>query len=152
MAKKAAASDGEKGGKKKMIMVVLPVLAVAGFAAKSTILKGKAEAKEEKKVEAVEGEIVDIGSMTVNLADRDRHYARVGIALVLDITAHAEEIVNKVPLLKDEAITKIGAHTSTELRTIEGQEKLREELMEAAHHVWEGHGVLKVALTEILVQ
>lgn len=150
--KKAAAADGEAGGKKKMIMIVVPVLAVVGFAAKSTVLKGKAEAKEAKPAAPVEGEIVDVGSLTVNLADVDRHYARVGIALVLNATAHSEEITNKVPLLKDEAISKIGAHTSAELRTVAGQEALREELKEATEYVWEEDEVLKIALTEILIQ
>jgi flagellar basal body-associated protein FliL len=118
-----------------------------------TVLKGKADAKEvEKPAEVLEGEIVDIGSLTVNLADRDRHYVRVGIALVLSATAVKEEVVNRVPLLKDAAITKIGAHSSAELRTLEGQEALRKELAEAANHVWEGEEVLRVALTEILVQ
>ena len=152
MGKKAAAADGEKGGKKKMVMIVVPVLAVVGFMAKSTLLKGKAADAKEAKPAPVEGEVVDVGSLTVNLADVDKHYARVGIALVLNATAHSEEIVNKVPLLKDEAITKIGAHTSAELRTGEGQEKLREELKEATEHVWHEDEVLKVALTEILIQ
>ena len=153
MGKKKAAADGEKGGKKKMVMIVVPVLAVVGFMAKSTLLKGKAaDAKEAKPAAPVEGDIVDVGSLTVNLADVDKHYARVGIALVLNATAHSEEIVNKVPLLKDEAITKIGAHTSAELRTAEGQEKLREELKEATEHVWHEDEVLRVALTEILIQ
>jgi flagellar protein FliL len=151
MGKKAAA-DGEKGGKKKIVMIVVPLLVVAG-AAKMTVLKGKADAKGAAKPAApVEGEVVDVGSLTVNLADHDRHYARVGIALVLNATTKSEEVVNKVPLLKDEAITKIGAHTSPELRTGEGQEMLRKELMEAANHVWEGDAVLRVALTELLVQ
>lgn len=150
---KEAAADGKKGGKKKLVMVVLPALVVAGLAAKMTVLKGKADAKEAAKpAHALEGEIVDVGSLTVNLADPDRRYARVGVALVLSATAHTEEVVNRVALLKDAAITKIGAHSSVELRTGEGQELLRRELAEAAKHVWEGGEVLRVALTEILVQ
>ena len=153
MAKEAASADGKKGGKKKLVMIIIPALVVAGLAAKMTVLKDKAGAKEaEKPVEVLEGEIVDVGSLTVNLADQDRRYARVGIALVLSAAAPTEEVVNRVPLLKDAAITKIGAHTSAELRTIEGQELLRKELAEATEHVWEEGEVLRVALTEILVQ
>ena len=149
MAKEAA--EGKKGGKKKIIMIVVG-LAVAGLGAKMTVLKGKAEAKEPVKVEPVEGEIVDVGALTVNLADVDRHYGRVGIALVLNATASTEEVSKKIPLMKDAAITAIGAHTSAEMRTSAGQEALRKELMDAASKVWEKDVVLRIALTELVVQ
>jgi flagellar basal body-associated protein FliL len=142
---------GKGGGKKKIIMIVVG-LAVAGVGAKMTVLKGKAEAKEPVKVEPVEGEIADVGSLTVNLADPDRHYGRVGIALVLNATANHEEVSKKIPLMKDAAITAIGSHTSAELRTSAGQEALRKELMEAASKVWEEDVVLRIALTELVIQ
>jgi flagellar FliL protein len=150
MAKEAA--EPKKGGKKKIVMIVVG-LVVAGVGAKLTVLKGKADAKEPAKaVEPVEGEIVEIGSLTVNLADADRHYARVGIGLVANATAHAEEVKARIPLLKDAAITAIGTHTSAELRTSAGREALRKELLEAADEVWEPHTILQIALTELLVQ
>jgi flagellar basal body-associated protein FliL len=148
----AVAEGGKKSRKKKLLLFVLPAMLVAGVGAKMTLLKGETGAEEVEHAEPLEGEIVDVGSLTVNLADEGRRYARVGIALVLSETADAEEVINKVPLLKDAASTKIASHSSMQLRTPQGKELLRQELIEAAREVWEGDEVLRVALTEVLVQ
>jgi flagellar basal body-associated protein FliL len=146
------AEDGKKPRKKKLLLFVLPAMLMAGVGAKMTVFKGETDTEEVEHAEPLEGEIVDVGSLTVNLADEGRRYARVGIALVLSETADAEEVANRIPLLKDAASTKIASHSSLQLRTPEGKELLRGELTEAAREVWEGDEVLRVALTEILVQ
>lgn len=150
---KEAAADAKKGGSKKIVMIVVG-LAVLGVGAKMTVLKGKSEAAEPKEVEPVEGEVIDVGSLTVNLADGERHYARVGIGLVLNATAPHEGVEHHVPIFKDAAITAITKHTSAQLRSSEGREALRHELMEAAHEVWHEpkDTVLKIVLTELLIQ
>lgn len=153
MAKKKDESGEEKsgGGKKKLIIIVVAV-AVAGFGAKTFLLKSPDAEAKPKKVEPVAGEVVDGGSLTVNLVDEG--YARVGLGLVLNALEgeHAAEHVNgQLPIMKDAAIAEISERTSAELLAGKGKEHLKKQLTEAAHEIYH-ESVIEVVLTEFIVQ
>lgn len=143
----------KKGGKKKLIVLVV-VLAVGGFGARTFLLGGGEKAKAEPEP-VKEGEVVEVDPMTVNLADPGRHYARIGLALVLAEGGGGHggggDVEKRLALLKDAAITKIGSKTSAMLKTVDGQNELRKELSEVAHELYHG-AVLRVILTEIIVE
>lgn len=153
MAKKKDESTEEKsgGGKKKLIIIAVAV-AVAGFGAKTFLLKSPDAEAKPKKEKPVAGEVVDGGSLTVNLTDKG--YARVGFGLVLNALEgeHGAEVVNgQLPIMKDAAIAEISKRTSAELLASKGKEHLKKELTKAAHEIYH-EAVIQVVLTEFIVQ
>jgi len=89
--------------------------------------------------------------MTVGLVD-DGALARVGFALVLAEGADSAAVGNRIQLLQDAALTTISQFTSAELRSTEGLDRLRGELTTRAHEIWVDGEVVRVVLTEVIVQ
>jgi flagellar FliL protein len=150
--KKKAKGEKKKGGKKKLLIIGVVVLLGGGFAAKTFLLGGGAPAKAEEEAAPKPGEIVEIDPMTVNLADPGLHYAQVGLGVVLAEGAVADGVTAHLALLKDATISIVGKYRSEELATSKGQDQLRKQLSKAAAKLFEGDVVLKVVLTEIVVQ
>ena len=142
--------EKKKGGKKKLIILVVLVLGGV-FAAKTFLLGGGSAAKAEPEPPAA-GEIVEIDPLTVNLADAGLHYARVGLGVVLVKGAVADDVTAHLALLKDATISIVGKYQSSVLATSKGQEQLRKQLTKAAQKLFEGDVVMKVVLTELVVQ
>jgi flagellar basal body-associated protein FliL len=141
------------------------VLLVVGVVVGGKVMGGsKAAGPAPTPTPHADGEVVELEPMTVNLADPGRHYARIGLGLVLPEgggEGAGAEVKKKVALMKDRALTTIGMKTSAELRTVEGQQKLREELTKDAEATFNAHEekakdaapvVLRVVLTEIVVE
>jgi len=146
----ADGAKAKKGGKLKLVVPVILLLG-AGLAAKSLLLGSPAQ-KAEAKPKKEEGVIVTMDPVTVNLADAGFHYARVGFGIVLTTTANSKQIEERLPLFKDEAIRTVGGFQSRVLKTVEGQDELRHRLTEVAFELYGEEQVVKVILTEIVVQ
>lgn len=139
-----------KGGKKKLLMIVLPLLLVAGGGGYFMFGMGGNEAPTETTIAVpVEGDLLAVETMTVNLPDD--HYAKVGFALVLDSMADPAMVEMKIPLIKDAALSILTGFDAQELSTKEGMERLRTELSDYASTEFPDE-VLRVVLTEMLVQ
>ena len=145
----AEATDG-RGKKKKMVVLAAVLVAVAAVAIKMFVLTGEAEAGPPQPPE--EGAIVSIGQMTTSLAGGGTHYARVDIAAVTNAAADPTALEEDFPLMRDQALTVIMGFTAEQLRTVEGADQLRDALTEKAQTVWEDDQVLRVVLTDLLVQ
>lgn len=134
-----------------LAVIVLVVLGVGGY-----LFLGGAGASptEADPTEApdVEGAIVEVGTLTTNLAGPSPRYARVGIALVLDATADPAAVEARVALVKDAAISEIGSSDAAALQTAEGTEALRQGLARRVAELFPDGEVLRVVLTELLVQ
>lgn len=140
-----------KGGRSRLVLVVLAVLALAAVAAKLFLLPGAApEAGPAPAPE--EGEVVTIGQMTTSLAGGGTHYARVELAAVANAEADAAGLEERFPLMRDQALTVLMGFTAEQLRTVEGADALRAALTERAQAVWEDDQVLRIVLTDLLVQ
>jgi flagellar FliL protein len=143
------AEGAGKKGKKKLVLIVLPlVLALAGG---GYFFMGRSAGSptETTIAEPVEGEVLVIDTMTVNLPED--HYAKVGFALVLSAEAAAEEVKAHLPLMQDAALEILTGFDAQELGSHDGMERLKAELTEHATEEFEGE-VLRVVLTELLVQ
>jgi flagellar FliL protein len=144
---------GGKGGRSGKLKLLVPVVLLlgAGLAAKSLLLGSPAQ-KAEAKPKKQEGAIVTMDPVTVNLADAGFHYARVGFGIVLTTTASSKEVEERLPLFKDQAISTVGGFQSRVLKTVEGQDELRHRLTEVAFELYGEEEIVKVILTEIVVQ
>lgn len=150
------AADGEKKGKGKLIMIVVGAVVVLGGGYFFLGGGGGGEAEAEDAVTTttvpVEGMVIEADTMTVNLADEDGRYARITFAVVLPVGADSGAVGQRMPLLKDAALTVMSTYTADDLYGADGLTRLRDELTEAAMTVYEEGEVLRVVLTEVLVQ
>jgi flagellar FliL protein len=143
----------ESGGKKKLVMIAVPVVIVIAAAAGFFLRGGDtAEAAVPTTVPVVEGEVIEVDTMTVNLVGEEGRYARVGFAVVLDSTAESGAVGMKVPLMRDATLTVMTGFNSTELQTAEGMERLRHELSDAIVAIFPDGEVIRAVLTELIVQ
>lgn len=140
-----------KGRRKLRLIVVLLVVVLVGAAGVKVTLFSPSEAAAEDLVPE-EGEIVAIGEMTTSLAGPGSHYVRVQLAAVLNTSADAAVAEERFPLMRDRALGVLMAFTPEDLRTVEGAERLRSTLTEEAQTIWDEDQVLRIVLTDLLVQ
>lgn len=144
---------GRKPRRRLRLVVGLLLLGALGAGGYLLFLGGGAEAAEEKVEEPVaEGPVVEVGTLTTNLAGAANRYARVGVALVLRDGAVAADVEGRFALVKDAAITEIGRHEAAALQGADGTERLRAGLAEQITAVYPDGEVLRVVLTELLIQ
>lgn len=146
--------------KKKKMMIIGGVVA-AGLVYRFVLSGGSAEetpealaSVDEAVVEVIaEGDIIPIPEMTLNLADADElHFARVGIAVVLQEGEDPVVSATKMPLVQDVVVDVISAKTLTELREPGAKEALKEEISELAREAFAGETVSRVIFTSFVMQ
>ncbi len=154
------------GGKKKLIFLLLIVLLVAaggGAAYKFLVLDKKkaAETKEkqaEKIIEEIKatenvGVMFDLGTFVVNLADPDiERYLKVSIVLELKDQKVQQEAQKRLPEIKDAITTLLLTKRSSDIRTPEGIEFLKEEIAKRVNAILPLGGVKNVYFTEFIIQ
>jgi flagellar protein FliL len=146
MAKKPAKGtpedgDAPKGGKKKLVVMVVGLLLV-GAAAYVFVLKPKPEGKKEKPVA---GEVIALEPRQVNL--EGGHYLKLGLAL--QGTADAHELEGSKAL--DAAIGLFSGRSITEVSRPAELEHLKEELQKELDHLYHGD-VMDVYFTDFVTQ
>ncbi|MEO2083368.1 MAG: flagellar basal body-associated FliL family protein [Desulfurobacteriaceae bacterium] len=154
-----------KGGKKKLIFLILILLlAVGGGGAAYKFLvldKKKAETKEKQAERIIEeikatenvGVMFDLGTFVVNLADPDiERYLKVSIVLELKDQKVQMEAQKRLPEIKDAITTLLLTKRSSEIRTPEGIEFLKEEIAKRVNAILPLGGVKNVYFTEFIIQ
>ncbi len=158
MAEEQVKEEGAKsGGKKKLILILIPVLLllIGGGAGAFFFITHKK--KEEKKAVPVApqklGIMYDLGSFLVNLADKNANtYAKVSITLELSNQKVKEEVVKRLPIIKDAVINLLSSKTYDQIRTPEGKEELRLELIKRINAILVTGGVQNIYFTQFIVQ
>lgn len=138
-------------GKRRLLLIGVVLLLLVGGGAAFMFLGGEAGAEVEEEA-PVEGAIVPIAEMTASLAGPQVHFAKLSLAAVLSDQADAALVEERMPLLKDAAITELSTMDAAHLRTTEGMEELRTRLTERATGIYVEGEVLRVILTELIVQ
>ena len=123
----------EKGGSKKKFIIIGAVVvfgAVGYFMFGGGGAPPEEEMAAEEEMEPVEGEVIEIGKMTIVLADEGEslRYARIGLAVVMSELGDSGVVGTKVSLIQDAAITVISELTSDDLRGAQGATMAREML------------------------
>lgn len=146
-----APATSSSGGRLKLVLALVAVLALGAVGAKVFLLPTSEPAAAEPAAPE-EGPVVAVGQMTTSLAGGGTHYVRVDLAAVTDAAADASALEDRFPLMRDEALDVLMAFTPEQLRTVEGADELRDALTERAQQVWEDGEVLRIVLTDLLVQ
>lgn len=135
--------------RRKLVLVGVAVLLVAAGAA--VFLRSGSD-DSDPDAPAVEGAIVEVAQMTANLAGPAVHYARIGFAAVLAADVMPSDVEGRFPLMRDAALSEIGTLPADHLRTPEGVEELRNRLTARARSIYPDGQVLRIVLTELVVQ
>lgn len=143
--------EGGGGGMKKIILMVAPALAV-GAGMFFFLGGGGAEAGPTTTLAPVEGGVLPVDTLTVNITGEESRYARVGFAVVLDSLADPTVVEGRLPLLQDAALSIMVKYDSATLQSADGQEQLRQELSDASVALFPDGEVLRAVLTELIVQ
>ncbi|HEX4842775.1 MAG TPA: flagellar basal body-associated FliL family protein [Limnobacter sp.] len=126
-----------KGSKKLIIIVavVLTLLIGGGAAAYFMVLAPKAEHAEEevaKKPETPPSFAV-LDQFVVNLAEPDNtRYLQIGITYEVSTPQAAEEIKTYTPVIRSRILLVLSGKTVSDLTTIEGKQRLMDELVDLA--------------------
>lgn len=155
MAEEAKEIQAEKkDNKRKLILpgvLLLILLSVAGGAYFFLFLKK--DKKEDTPLPSQVGVMMDLGAFTVNLADKDMDaYARISITLELSDEKVRQEVEKRLPIIKDAIIDVISSKTSSFVKTPEGRESLRLELIKRINIILFEGGVRNIYFTEFVVQ
>ncbi len=113
---------------------------------------GDAEAGVTTTTVPVEGAVIESDQMTVTLADEPVRYARITFAVVLPEGGDSTVVGEKMPLLKDGVLDVVAGMFAADLVGSQGLDSLREGLTAKALEVYTEGEVLRVVLTEVLVQ
>jgi flagellar protein FliL len=140
-----------KGRKKLLLVAGVVVLVLVGGGA-FLLLGSDAEAEEEVGTVIEEGPVVPVADMTANLAGSQIHFAKLSFAAVLTPDADAKLVGERFPLLRDAAITELSTMPAEHLRTTAGMDELRSRLSGRASDLYPDGEILRIVLTELLVQ
>ena len=139
--------------KKSRLLIPLLVLALgsAGFGGYVLGAQNAGAAIPSDEVEPAEGEVVEVGVLTVTLAGAGSNYARVGLAVVLAEGLGPDAVSGRLPLVKDAAISVLAGKTPDDFRTPGALARLRRQLTDIAREIYPDGEVLRVVLTEAIV-
>jgi len=157
MAEEQVKEEGKQsGGKKKLIFILIPVLLLLiGGAGAYFFLTHKKKESTKPMVVAPQklGIMYNLGSFLVNLADKNANtYAKISITLELSNQKVEKEVVKRLPIIKDAVINLLSSKTYNEIRTPEGKEELRLELIKRINAILVTGGVQNIYFTQFIVQ
>ena len=165
MAEEISGTQEEKqGGKKKLIIILVLLLLIgagAGAAYKFLVLDKQKEEKEKKAQKVVEeiknvedlGVQFDVGTFIVNLQDKDAdRYLKISIVLDVQDEKIKMELEKRLPQVKDAITTLLFTKSSNQLRTPEGIEELKEEILKRVNAILPIGGVKNVYFTDFVIQ
>ncbi|WP_052668831.1 flagellar basal body-associated FliL family protein [Nitriliruptor alkaliphilus] len=141
--------ESASGGKRKLLLILLAVLLVGGAAAWFLVI---APGGEAEAAEVVEGTVLPLDPLTTTTGTAALHHARVALALVLVEGADEEVITARAPLLQDALLREVATMNADVLRSADGSNQLRVNLTSHAQEIWPDGEVMRVVLTELLVQ
>ena len=131
-----AGADAKKGGKRKLLLVLLPVLLVGAFGYKTMIKKPPVAADKGGPTTTVAGPTLEETSLTVNL--RDGHYLEFTAALQV---AHGKKytvLANNQPMVLDILNSQAEAATEAQLLMPGGVAALKADIIKALDQDWPG--------------
>ena len=154
MAKKKSddAEEEEGGGGKKKIIMAVGAVAALGLVY-NFVLKSEPPPPEEMAmvdVEPVEGEIVELPEMVVNLEDDEVTYVRIGVALILEEGTLAADFEAESAIAKDIVLDTVSSLTAADLRG--NRQDVKDDLSVKVREAYGDEKVVRVLITSLVMQ
>ena len=137
-----------KGGKMKLILIIVGALVLVGGSIGGTLLivggGDSAEAEVEEEVEVSRGDpsYVELKpAFTVNLAPEDPvGFLQISMQVLTFNDEVAEELEKHKPLIRNNLLVLFGQQKSAELRAPDGKERLQQSALETVQTIINEHG------------
>jgi flagellar FliL protein len=169
----AEGAKGKKGGKLTLVLGLVVVLAAAAGAAWYLGILPHGAAKEAEQGEPhagaaaapeaehgkATGKVGTVGSMRpldpflANLADENAaRYLKLSLQVEFVDADPPAAFDARLPQIRDVILTLVTSKTFADIRTPEGKERLREDIIDRINHVLAKDAVKSVYFTEFIVQ
>lgn len=164
----AGAAPAKGGGKLKLVLIPVVLLAAAAGAYFAGVLPIGGGAAAEKAEHAEEGEGAPakgekgakkpgafraMDPFIANLADEDGdRYIKTTIQVEFLGAEAPEAFEQRLPQIRDLILTLLTNRTFEDIRTPDGKERLREDVIDRINHAVEREAVRAVYFTEFIVQ
>lgn len=144
--------EGGGGGKNKIFMIVGGLVALG--AVYNFVLKPAPEVVvvEATEPELVEGEIVQLDEMVLNLQGEGAGYLRIGVAVVLEEGVLAADFELKKPIAQDIVVEYLSAQSGDDLADPEFRKEVKEELGILMREAYDDSMVVRVLFTNLVMQ
>lgn len=165
MAEKKEDVKPAKSNKKLFIIIGAAVLVLLIGAGVAGFLILKKEPPPEEKDPAISvpvpdltesaviGPMVDIEEFIVNIISADsNHYVKTSLTVELNKEETREEVVNRMPQVRDAILLLLGNKTYEELQDLQGKKQLKAELMSKINSFLQTGKVKSVYFTNFVVQ
>lgn len=151
----AKKKDGDK--KKSPLPKVIVALVVAGAGYKFMLAPKPKPAEPvaagaEAHAEIPEGGVIALPDLTLNLADNDPRYLRVGIALILEAGTSMEHMKEELPIASDVAVDVLSSKTFKELHAPGAKQAIKDELSQKVREAFHDEKVARVIFTSFVMQ
>ena len=144
-----AEAEPAKGGKMKLILIIVGALVLVGGSIGGTLLivgggGDSAEVEVEEEVEIARGDPSYIElkpAFTVNLAPEDPvGFLQISMQVLTFNDDVAEELEKHKPLIRNNLLVLFGQQKSADLRAPDGKERLQQSALETVQTVINEHG------------
>ncbi len=126
-----------------------PSVILAAVQATPPVASGAAKADAGRII----GETYPLETFVVNIRDGERdRYLKLKTELEVSSSETAEEIAQRLPQIRDLVISLLGSKSFEDIRTIEGKNFLREELLLRVNSLLITGSVNRIFFTEFVVQ
>jgi flagellar FliL protein len=154
-AAKEAPPPTKKKGKLMIILAIVLVLGGGGAGAGWYFgFRNKHAEKEAEKPKKVVPVYLNLEPFVVNLTGSD-NYLQVGVVYALETNAISEAIKSHLPAIRSRVLLRLSAKSVAELGSVEGKQKLTEEIIEDAQQSLEEpqkKGVLTMHFSAFVIQ
>ncbi|KIH77560.1 flagellar FliL protein [Geoalkalibacter ferrihydriticus] len=160
--KKDEQEGGKKSGGKKGLIIAVVVLLAAGIGAGAYFMGSKgalpgaggaAAAGSSNLASDAVGPMIEIEPFIVNILDNDgTRYLKAALTLEVETVAGRQEVIERMPQLRDAILLVTGNKTFDELNDLQGKLQLRAELLGRVNEILKRDRVRRIYFTEFVVQ
>lgn len=152
---------------KKLIIIIAAVFLLftgmvgAGFfvlwqkmsATLATATQSTQEEKKEEEPTDKLGPLYSLSTLIVNLSDDGgKRYLRTTLELELSVPEVSEEIVNRLPQIKDTILIILSTKKFNDVNSMEGKIRLRDEIIEKVNTLLTKGQLTNIFFTEFVIQ
>ncbi|MEF2230368.1 MAG: flagellar basal body-associated FliL family protein [Pseudodesulfovibrio sp.] len=165
MAEDDLGQEGKKGGKLKWIIIalVLVLLGVGGYFGYTMFFAAPAEDADQQAEapadgaqpppEALEGQLLPLPVFLVNLADPlGRRYLKLGLEVEVRDAEAAAGLTKYQAKIKDTLLLLLSSKTYDGLATMEAKVELKQEIADRLNQILGKGSILRVYITEMVIQ
>jgi len=159
-------AEAPKKGRSKVVIALIAVVALGGLGGGAYVMLGSgggaeaakpagAEESHSTAVKVVEPKdaIAELDTFVVNMADENaQRYLKVTMKVEFFGDAVPARFTGRQPQIRDLLLSLLGSKSVADVRTIEGKQQLRDEVIARITRVLEEDSVKAVYFSEFIIQ